>query len=148
MPFDGTVVDAPKPLLGTHGNLPGLALSESSPPPKHRLRRAESIASTLAVLTLARGLIAEERRWCKGAFARSWFDIPVRARSGVARRYCVLGAMMRAGYELSLGVEDARVALEWQVGRHIQDWNDDPVRTHADVIAAFDAALVAVETAA
>jgi hypothetical protein len=64
--------------------------------------------------------------------------------SALARRYCALGAIMRAGCELQLRVDHARSALEWQTGRAIKDWNDDPARTHAEVIAAFDAAIVAV----
>jgi len=29
----------------------------------------------------------------------------------------------------------------------VETWNDEPARTHAEVIAAFDAALLAVEDA-
>src|SRR4051794_17633457 len=138
MPFDGTVFNAPKPLSGADGNLLGLAVRQPSPSSEPRLnRRSETVASTLAVLTLARDLIAEERRWCKGAFARNWFHIPVRVGSGMARRYCALGATLCAAYQLGLGVDGACAALECQVGRRVQHWNDDPARTHAEVIAAF-----------
>jgi hypothetical protein len=89
-------------------------------------------------------LLADEQRWCRGSFARGWRDIPVPVKSAVARRYCMLGATMRAGRELGLPTDDARNALEWQTGHPVQDWNDDPARTHADVIAAFDAAVVSL----
>ena len=51
---------------------------------------------------------------------------------------------MRAAHELDLQVVEARTALEWQTGRPIQDWNDDPVRRHAEVMAKFDAAIAAL----
>ena len=64
--------------------------------------------------------------------------------SVVARRYCALGAIMRAARELAVPAEDACVALEWQIGRPVQHWNDDPRRTHAEVVALFDAAIHAL----
>jgi hypothetical protein len=45
-------------------------------------------------------LIANERHWCKRSFARSWFDIPVPPQSALARRFCAIGAIIRAGQEL------------------------------------------------
>ena len=44
-------------------------------------------------------------------------------------------------------INHAHRALEWQTVRPVQDWNDDPVRTHSDVLAAFDAAIVTLESA-
>jgi hypothetical protein len=43
-----------------------------------------------------------------------------------------------------LPTQDACIALEWQTARRIEDWNDDPARTHAEVIAAFDACIAAL----
>ena len=77
-----------------------------------------------------------------GSFARSWLDIPVPARSVLAQRYCALGAIMRAGRELGLPTEAACKALELQTGVPIADWNDDRLRTHSEVTAAFDAAIL------
>src|ERR1051325_9736169 len=70
-----------------------------------------------------------ERR--SGAFACSWWDVPVRMRSGRARRYCALGAIMRAGYELGLRIDDAHAVLEWQLNAQVQNWNDDQARSPA-----------------
>ena len=83
-------------------------------------------------------LLADERRWCRGSFARGWREIPVPVRS-------VLGAIMRAGRKLGLRFEDAANALEWQTRRPVPNWNDDPWRTHAEVIAAFDGAIAALK---
>ena len=114
-------------------------------PAWHRCRRPESRGDTLAVLARARLLLQDEARWCRGSFARGWRDIPVPAGSALAWRYCALGAIMRVGRELALPVEDASLAVEWQTGRPVQDWNDDPVRTHGEVIAVFDAAITALQ---
>ena len=154
MPFDGSpVIQGPKDCAGTNPDLVdfvkktrpvrlderrGMLATDMS-------RRPESVGSTLAVLGRARDLIAVEHSWCQLAFARTWFGIPVRLRSGIARRYCALGAIMRAGYELRVRIEDACAALEWQTGSDVQRWNDEPARTHAEVIAALDAALLAVQ---
>jgi len=70
--------------------------------------------------------------------------IPVSAKSTIAQRFCALGAIMRAAHELGMKAEDARTALEWQTGCPMQDWNDDPARRHAEVMAKFDAAIAAL----
>jgi hypothetical protein len=119
------------------------AVRLTSMPAEHVSRRGESVASTIAVLRRARDLIADEQRWCKGSFARSWFNISVPPYS-LARRFCAIGAIMRAGYELQLRIEEACLALQKQTGRPVEEWNDNPARTHAAVVAAFDAAVVAI----
>ena len=154
MPFDGTPVSSTKvrllalgpDLLAFEPTLPeGGARAPRALPAWHRCRRPETLGDTLAVLRRARELLDDERRWSRGSFARGWRDIPVPVGSVVARRYCALGAIMRAARELSVSAEDACVALEWQVGRPVQDWNDDPLQTHANIIARFDAAIAALQ---
>ena len=151
MPFDGTlVIEKQVPSvtdaslgIGTNSGLPQRA-SPRAIPPWCVNRRTECVASAVAVLSRARQLIADERRWCKRAFALTWLDLPVTVGSRYARRFCALGAIKRAGRELGLPVNEASRALEWQTVRPVPDWNDDKVRTHAEVVAAFDAAIVAL----
>jgi hypothetical protein len=151
MPFDGTPVANRLYALGS--DLPQFGTTASSAyagspraiPAWHSSRRAEHIGDALAVLARARELTADEQRWCRRSFARSWFNVPVRVQSAAARRYCALGAVMYAGRKLELPVEQARNALEWQTVRPVQDWNDDPLRTHPEVVAAFDAAIAALD---
>ena len=156
MPFDGTLDSSGKVrLLALGPDL--LAFGPPSPeggaraprplPAWHRCRRPETLGDTLAVLRRARQLLEDERRWCRGSFARGWRGIPVPAGSIVARRYCALGAIRRAARELAVSADDASVALEWQVGRPVQDWNDDPRRTHAEVVALFDTVIHALRQA-
>ena len=136
------------------------AIRRTSMSAEYLSRRPDSIVSTIAVLRRARDLVFDEQRWCKGSFARTWFGIPVPPQSALARRFCAIGAIMRAGRELQLRTQDACLILQWQV-RPVEGWNDDaeqnytevtaafraadwndhPERKHAEVIAAFDAAL-------
>ena len=157
MPFDCTpIIDAPKSLPALAGeildfrtNSPKAGVIIARPIPAwHASRRPECVADTLAVLAMARALLADEQRWCRGSFARGWLDIPVPVRSVFVSRFCMLGAVMRAGRKLGLPTEDAANALEWQTRRPVQYWNDDPARTHAEVIAAFDGAIAALDTSA
>jgi len=147
MPFDCTPPrwSAAGDVLGIGINSP-LGVTPRAIPPWYVNRRTECVASAVAVAVLsrARQLIADERQWCKRAFALAWLDIPVHAGSRFARRYCALGAIKRAGRELGLPVDDANRALEWQTITPVADWNDDRRRTHTEVVIAFDAAIAAL----
>src|ERR1041384_6697863 len=109
MPFDGTLVSTVKPSAGAETGLVGLPIAgiterTFSPSP-------EVTDSRIAVLRRARDLVADEQRWCKGSFARSWFNIPVPPHFAFfARRFCAIGAIMRAGRELQLRTQDACLA--------------------------------------
>jgi hypothetical protein len=157
MPFDSMpIIEAPKRPFTVDGATFDLGFSrpttgglKTRPIPRwHSSLHAERIDSTLTVLTRARELIRDERRWCRRTYARGWRGLPVPVQSSAAHRFCAVGALLRAGRELGLPVEDARNALEWQTVRPVQDWNDDPARTHHEVMAAFDAAVVALEKSA
>ena len=154
MPFDGTAASTTsmlKPCTGA-GAAPvhlrresPTAIRLTSMPAGHVSRRPNSIASTMTVLRRARDLIANEQNWCKGSFARSWFNVPVLPQSTLARRFCAIGAIIRVSRELQLRTKDACLALQWQTVQPVEVWNDAPARTHADVVAAFDAVLVGLE---
>src|SRR5947207_15861958 len=153
MPFDCTpVIDQTKQIPGAAVDALGVRVIARSTglvrprpiPPWYVNRQAESVDAAVAVLSRARELISDERRWCKRAFAFTWLDIPVPVGSRYARRFCALGAIIRASRELALPVDNASRALESQTVRPVIDWNDDKVRTHVEVVAAFDAAIDAL----
>jgi len=153
MPFDcAPVIDEPKQGATTAVEALGTNIIASSAGavrprpilPWYMSRRAEGVDAAVAVLSRARDLISDERRWCKRAFAFTRRDIPVTVGSRYARRFCALGAIIRAGRELALPVDNVSRVLEWQTVRPVIDWNDDKVRTHAEVVAAFDAAIDAL----
>jgi len=152
MPLDGTsIVDAPKQLPVASAGL-GYGISNRTVEPvgprpvSARLwsRRPGNLSSALAVLSRARALLGDERHWCQGSLVEGWRDIPAQGSPVVIRRYCALGVIMQAGCELGLGAEGASAALRGQICRPIEDWNDHPQRTHAEVIAAFEATIAAL----
>jgi hypothetical protein len=151
MPFDCTPILEKQVSFAAGASL-GFGINSRLPepirfrslPPWYVSRRPECVDAAVAVLSRARELISDERRWCKRAFAVAWLDVPVHAGSRFARRYCALGAIKRAGRELGLPVDDANRALEWQTIIPVADWNDDRRRTHAEVVIAFDAAIAAL----
>ena len=152
MPFDCTpVIDPPKEfslIAGSGVEVRFLSITAPAKTPSrahYRNMSREAAATATAVLTKARDLISDERRWCKGTLARSWLDVPVPIHSRFARRFCAIGAIYRAGRELGLPVADACSALEWQTVRTIPYWNDGRRRSHADIIAAFDAAIATLD---
>jgi hypothetical protein len=153
MPFDCTsVIDQPQQIpaaaadaLGISGLSPSVAVVSRPIPTWYVSRQPGSVDDAVAVLARARKIISDERHWCKRAFAVAWLDIPVSAGSRYARRVCAVGAIIRAGRELRLPVVDASRALEWQTVRPVAGWNDDKVRTHAEVVAAFDAAIATLD---
>jgi hypothetical protein len=139
MPFDGAL---PRP---THADADLVfgkrTLGPLAIPPRPAMRRSKADREAIAVLSRARELILEEGHWCRGMYARAWFFLPVRPEFKAARRYCALGAIMRAAHELHLPTGRASAALKRQTGSLIPNWNDSPRRTHTEVLAAFDAAL-------
>lgn len=146
MPFDCTpVFDASRQLPATGRAVVETRIAKSigvrHTAGWHVGRQPDGLDTTALVLMWARHLIADERRWCKRAFARTWFDIPIPVQSSIARRFCAIGAIKRAGRELGMPIKYARKALEWQTVRPVADWNDDAWRTHDEVVAAFDAAI-------
>src|SRR5215212_10494915 len=146
MALDGTsIIHAPKQLpVASAGFSYGISNRIVEPvrprPVPARLwsRRPGNLSSALAVLSRARALLGDERHWCQGSLVEGWRDIPAQGSPVVIRRYCALGAIMHAACELGLASEGAAAALRWRICRPIEDWNDHPLRTHADVIAAFD----------
>ena len=149
MPFDCTPVIEKQISAAIGGSRINSRLPESVRfrpiPPWYVSRRPEGVDAAVAVLSRARELVSDERRWCKRAFAVTWLDVPVHAGSRFARRYCALGAIKRAGRELGLPIDDANRALEWQTIIPVADWNDDRTRTHTEIVIAFDAAIAALD---
>src|SRR5215471_7126143 len=95
MPFDCTpVLEIPRrlpPLRAESNPIASKAQTEKPirvRPLPHRWLSEERIEAAIGVLARARELIADEQRWCKRSFARTWFDIPVPIHSGFARRFC------------------------------------------------------------
>ena len=146
MPFDcAPIIEAPRPRSPA---VDGLDFDASPSTERVSARSIPAWGDAVTILAEARELLSDEQRWCKRSFARTWLGIPVLVQSRLARRYCALGAIMRAGRKFGLPVNNAQRALGWQTVRPIPDWNDEPRRTHGEVIAAFDAAIMALDESA
>jgi hypothetical protein len=87
------------------------------------------------------------RGWTQGADARDADQRPVHAWSAEARSWSVLGAMIcgdasRPGQVPIDQLASAAVLLAGAVETSsLSKWNDEPGRTQAEAIAAFNAAL-------
>lgn len=99
------------------------------------------------VLQKARALIADPERWTREALARTSEGWEVRGDNPTACRWCVVGAIQAIALGAGVATWPATVALLPFIPHHadVPSWNDDPKTTHADVLAAFDAAIARAE---
>jgi hypothetical protein len=115
-------------------------------------KAAETTAA--AMVSEARSLVADG--WCQRAHARDETGVEVPSWGDDARSWSLLGALVASWHRQDSRVDGDLVAhlvdahalghatevLGDVVGTAALDrWNDDPARTQADVVAAFDRAL-------
>ena len=107
------------------------------------------------ILEVARALIAKPENWIKYDYACDQRGNVTATYDESSCKFCAQGALLaavpRAGYDrfssrganLGFLLSDKimkHVGTEW---KSLPGWNDRPRTTHADVIAAFDAAIEA-----
>lgn len=86
-------------------------------------------------------LLATPDKWTRGADARDKDDNPVRSRDREACCWCAVGAIKACYWPFE--VQDATFnRLTSAIGRLIEEWNDAPGRTHAEIIAMLKKADV------
>lgn len=99
------------------------------------------------VLRKARARI--ERGWCRESFARDKGNRTIAPWRAEARRFCARGAMMVNGWSDDSVDRKTEGFLAEATGAGsrlgIECWNDDPKRTKAQVLRAFDRAIVLAE---
>jgi hypothetical protein len=97
----------------------------------------------LEALEAARKLIEDEDHWNKGEYAVDGDGMRVGPTSYRAYSYCAIGALCAATKKGARRVyfHPAYQALEKALPQEIADFNDS--HTHAEVLAAFDAAIAA-----
>jgi hypothetical protein len=120
--------------VGNCQNVPGL------PPLLHRSLTL-SKPLKIQIVELARTLISDEQHWCRRHFGEDADGFPVSPTSASAIRWCGLGAVIAAAYQLTRNT-DAAYQVGYQILRprygsatliHTND-----VRGHAAVLALFD----------
>jgi hypothetical protein len=120
----------------------------------------QAAASTAAAMVSeARSLVA--RGWCQGTHARDRRGLEVPAWSSEARSWSLLGALLASWHHHEADTLEADViahladaealggatqVLGEAVGTaSLEQWNDHPQRTPADVLGALDRALRLLE---
>lgn len=98
-----------------------------------------------SLLTEARAKIADPAHWTRFALARDEHGRAVGTAAESAVCYCAVGALY-AAYDKIWTIMDkicnARLILcESTPGACIEDFNDDPNRSHLDILAVYDKAI-------
>lgn len=99
------------------------------------------------ILRAAKARISTPDRWTQGASARNAFGLHVTPFSEHATCYCGYGAIWSIKNHGVLRHESSETYLSLSVGRHFPYYNDEPGRTHEEVMAAFDKAIQLAEEA-
>lgn len=91
------------------------------------------------VIDHALNLLQHPNRWCQGDYALTDDGTPCEPTAPEARQWCLLGAIERGAAAYGLDHRPAiaflrHAAYPGQRGAKIADWNDDPERTHSQVI--------------
>jgi hypothetical protein len=109
------------------------------------MRLAAPPASVADTLRAARALIETPARWTQGMYAKDEQGQEIDPRDPAARQWCTSGAIGAVvGYGPS--AIGARQILRKAAGaRTMSIFNDDPARTHPEVMAAFDRAIALAE---
>lgn len=104
--------------------------------------------NTLQILIEARKLIEKPERWIQHDYARDADGGEVTPDDSDATCFCMLGALARSAHAMEHEAHrlPAALVLSTTVGGRVHHWNDDPDRTHAEVLAAFDRAIARAST--
>ena len=114
--------------------------------------------NTIEILRAARAKIEDPDRWCKTFLARDSAGSPVMPWEAGACKWCPIGAIEAIEGQFGYSIE-ARSALDaaspiehpawadWDWGVEAAKFNNLDTTTHAEVLAMFDRAIAAEETA-
>lgn len=102
-----------------------------------------NLLRTIAVLKSARARISDPEHWTRGALSRNICGDEVSADSPNACQWCMVGVLDISGF--SPEVWRAESYLKLTTGGYIDQFNDHPDTTHADVLAAYDRAIEMAE---
>lgn len=92
-------------------------------------------------LRAAKALVDTPEKWLQGRYAADENGDPRCVNELDAVRFCALGAIYKAAVGAGSDYHLARDAFYDVAGEIVSEWNDAPARTHAEVMAAFDAAI-------
>ena len=98
--------------------------------------------TTAEVLKQARALISDEANWTRNSYARTASGEPIGPSDTAACKFCSIGALVKySDWETAHG--DMLDLLAYVMQAEVAEFND--THTHAEVLAAFDAAISKAE---
>lgn len=101
----------------------------------------------LRVARRARGLIA--KGWARGCNALDRHGEPASIKAADACKFCSLGALARAEFEICVDNMQPRIDIAnmmfARVGGNVASWNDNILRTQAEVLAVYDDTIAELE---
>lgn len=110
--------------------------------------------STVEILKAARGRLSDPDHWYQGEYACDEDGAYIAANSERACKWCAAGAVLaELDRDIAVGEPEVADALEPLVGaisgqppaddmvQEIASFNDDPDRTHAEILALYDRAI-------
>ena len=95
--------------------------------------------TTLDILVAARAKISTPETWCQTVVARDSEGLSVVVDDPAACQWCAMGALLLVCNRDTEAVHRAAEYLCWG----LVGYNDNPETCHADIMAMFDAAIVA-----
>jgi len=95
----------------------------------------------LEALTAARERISTPERWTQGAEARDAEGNSVEPWGAKAVRWCMIGAIQHVSLIIIFRPFTLLVRAIGDPLADIAEWQDNPERTHTDVLATFDRAI-------
>jgi len=92
----------------------------------------------IQIVELARALIADEQHWCTHHLALDKNGFDVTPTSSLAVKWCALGAVLAAAYQLTHDFDAAYKLGHKVLARLITLVHVNDVKGHAAVLALFD----------
>lgn len=92
------------------------------------------------ILVKARALLEDPTRWMQDAYNKD-ADGNEFVDDAYAICWCAEGALLYAIGPDTIENAKAQLFLENAIGGNVPGWNDAPGRTHAEILAGFDAAI-------
>jgi hypothetical protein len=100
---------------------------------------------TSEILTKAKRVIQDPKKWTKGAMAKSNHGYGVTPDHPAAETFCSLGALVVGGGRAEFSDPGYKYLAQAINGANVANYNDAPIRTHADVMNMFSVAIEAAK---
>jgi hypothetical protein len=110
-----------------------------------RMTSTTQIMTTNAILRAGRAKMPTPQQWTRGCSARDALGLMIRAESPDAIAFCMAGAIYAVSPSTNAYLLARMALIVVTKTVNVSSWNDNPGRTHAEVIAVYDAAIAATE---